>query len=49
MKKTERDNGGAPSGIGGWPSISTWISFFTHMPPESKSRVRLNNWALGWS
>ena len=25
MKKIERDNGGAPSGIGGWPLISTWI------------------------
>ena len=24
-KQTERDNGGAPSGIGGWPPISTWI------------------------
>ena len=25
-EKTERDNGGAPSGIGGWPPISTWIT-----------------------
>ena len=24
-KKTKRDNGGAPSGIGRWPPISTWI------------------------
>ena len=24
-EKTERDNGGAPSGIDGWPPISTWI------------------------
>ena len=24
-EKNERDNGGAPSGIGGWPLISTWI------------------------
>ena len=23
--KTERDNGGGPSGIGRWPKISTWI------------------------
>jgi hypothetical protein len=23
--KTERRNGGGPSGIGGWPPISTWI------------------------
>jgi hypothetical protein len=23
--KTERSNGGGPSGIGGWPPISTWI------------------------
>ena len=33
MKKTQRDNGGAPSGIGGWPPISTWITledFETH-------------------
>ena len=25
MKKNERENGGAPSGIGGWSPISTWI------------------------
>jgi len=25
MKIIERDYGGAPSGIGGWPPISTWI------------------------
>ena len=24
-EKSERDNGGSPSGIGGWPPISTWI------------------------
>jgi hypothetical protein len=24
-EKTERSNGGGPSGIGGWPPISTWI------------------------
>jgi len=24
--KTERRNGGAPSGIGGWPPIYTWIN-----------------------
>ena len=24
-EKTERDNGVAPSGIGRWPPISTWI------------------------
>ena len=24
-KKTKRSNGGGPSGIGGWPPISTWI------------------------
>ena len=24
-EKTKRDNGGGPSGIGGWPPISTWI------------------------
>ena len=24
-EKTKRDNGGVPSGIGGWPPTSTWI------------------------
>ena len=24
-EKNERENGGGPSGIGGWPPISTWI------------------------
>jgi hypothetical protein len=24
--ETERSNGGGPSGIGGWPPISTWIN-----------------------
>jgi hypothetical protein len=24
-EKIERSNGGGPSGIGGWPPISTWI------------------------
>ena len=27
-EKTERNNGGATSGIGGWPPISTWINPF---------------------
>ena len=31
-EKIERDNGGAPSGIGGWPPISTWI-----IPPPLRS------------
>ena len=26
IEKNERSNGGGPSGIGGWPPISTWIS-----------------------
>ena len=25
IKETERNNGGGPSGIGGWPLISSWI------------------------
>jgi hypothetical protein len=25
IKETERNNGGAPSGIGGWPPTYTWI------------------------
>jgi hypothetical protein len=25
-EKTERNNGVGPSGIGGWPPISTWIT-----------------------
>jgi hypothetical protein len=25
IKETERNNGVGPSGIGGWPPISTWI------------------------
>jgi len=30
----ERNNGGGPSGIGGWPPISTWISLKGSYYPE---------------
>ena len=29
-EKPERKNGGGPSGIGGWPPISTWINIETN-------------------
>jgi hypothetical protein len=37
-EKIERNNGVGPSGIGGWPPISTWIRL-SGVVPESESTV----------
>ena len=36
--KNKRDNGGAPSGIGGWPPISTWISLLLFLVYNMNNR-----------